>query len=439
MMKKHFSSTRTRDMANDRGFTLVELIVVMAIFIVVIIIAAGAFERIVRTGGHQARIATTEIAGIVGLEMFRSDIAQAGFALPWSFSVASPTAANSEVTAFPSGADINADTFATFNDFVAGAAMKAPRAVVSATTNNGTDYLVLKSALLAPNSTATGRWGFINYSSTNAAGDNQSYIRTINDPNVDLRSGDRVITIQTAFSATTGSETKQLMMAGASDFSYTVPAKNAQQLYIPTNAAYQPADPSQSFFAYAISISDSNLRMPYNRADYYINFTPPVKPQSCNSGTGILYKAVAGQADNYTTYPLLDCVGDMQVVYYLDMDDDGNPETYADPDGNHSSPLTFTNAQIKSMLDNSASNNAQLIRQRLKSLQVYILAQEGKKDRDFSYPYSDASKVITVGPQNMPSVGKVWTASDLNTAFGSEWNRYRWKVYSISVNLVNLQ
>jgi len=429
-------------MGNKRGFTLVELLVVMAIFIIIIIIATKAFESIIRIAGHQTKTAASQIEGIVGLEMLRTDLAHAGYGLPWQFQFA-PNAYN-EVAGSPA-ANTGIDA-TTLNDVPPA----VPRAIMAAATGAGgsvpgSHYLVIKSALLALKAanSSVGRWGELIYST--AGGLNTSTINRVNDISTDLRDGaaaspnnvqDRVITIRSQFT-NLGGENKVLVMSGAgNNFSYAVP--NGFQ---PPVDGYKPADEFETLTAYGIS--DTNLRMPYNRADYYISRPPSTDPNFkipdfCNSGTGVLFKAVADHAGGYGTniYPLLNCAGDMRVVYYLDMDDDGNPQTFA----NATNGANFASSEGANGADiNATLAAADLLRQRLKSIYVYILSHEGKKDTSYTYPVTDPGSVITVGPPAMPAVGNVWTQAAMTAQFGTDWRNYRWKVYSIEVNPRNLQ
>jgi len=59
-------------MLNSRkGFTLVEMIVVMAVFVVVIMITADSFKTILTQMTKITKSEESNIEGVVGLEMFR--------------------------------------------------------------------------------------------------------------------------------------------------------------------------------------------------------------------------------------------------------------------------------------------------------------------------------------------------------------------------------
>jgi prepilin-type N-terminal cleavage/methylation domain-containing protein len=385
-------------MGNSKGFTLVELIVVMAIFVVFIMFTATTFDNLISSSSKQGRIAASQIEGIMGLEMLRTDLGHAGYALPWSYQTT--PSYTSEVSGEPA-AGLGVTGFSNLQDRVPTTTL--PRSVITAATTSGRDYLVIKSAMLANGDSAVGRWAFVNYS-----GGNNSYLSQGKDPTAVVQGGNRVITIKSAFSSA-GTYTKQLVAPTATNFSYAVPA--SLSLSGASFDGFRPANSTESYLAYSISSGD--LRMPYNRADYYVDMAA-VKPGSCAPGTGVLAKAVADQAGGYVTptIPLLYCVGDLQVVYAL------LPEGYAS--GESMTGLT-----------------AEEIRAQISGVRVYILTHDGKRDPSFQYPYTDSNKVITVGGADDASAGRIWKASDMVSAFGADWRNYRWKVFSISVALRN--
>jgi len=388
---------------NQRGFTLIELVVVMGIFIVVMMMMSKSFENIIRRSAQQGRSVKTQIEGVVGLEMLRTDVSHAGYALPWAYTFP-PVPGWVEVAGNPAGAPAGIDA-TDYND-------TTPRAVRGGKADNDSHYLVLKSGMLADTSSSLGRFNFVNYSSGN-----HSYISRIGDAKSDVRANtDRVISLLSEFSKT-GLQTRRLLMPDAATFSYAVPNNYAAG----DDPAYMPADASQNVYVYAIS--DSALRMPYNRADYYIFRTPAndanfPMPSSCNSGTGILFKAVAGHDGNYTRYPLLNCVGDLQVSLGLDPANDGNMS--------YNPPFA---PGVTGISDED-------FRAQLKEVRIYLLAHEGGRDPNYQYPGDS----IWVGEPGYG--GREWTAGGANKmgdTFGSDWRQYRWKVYSFVVQMKNLQ
>ena len=60
--------------ADERGFSLAELVVVMAIFLTVMLITANTFKTIANQTSQQSKSLETQIEGIVGLEVLRADL-----------------------------------------------------------------------------------------------------------------------------------------------------------------------------------------------------------------------------------------------------------------------------------------------------------------------------------------------------------------------------
>jgi type II secretory pathway pseudopilin PulG len=424
-------------MTNSKGYTLIELIVVMGIFIGVLLLTTSAFENMLKKTGQQMKSAESQIEGIIGLEMLRYDVEHAGYGLPWAYS-STFTPDFNELDASPLS-DVNATMFS--DDPASGVVPPFPRSVVAGmSTTTGYDYLVVKS-VLTPVATYARRWSYVNYSSSPTVG-NVSFIKkwgrdTANvDAGNDVQERDRVVTLNTTFT-TLGAVTKQLVTDGDTFF-YTIGSNTS---VITGSAAFKPDDATRDYVVYTIA-NNSDPVFPYNRADYFVE-RPSTIPSACNSGTGILYKATASNKSgvNPTKYPLLDCVGDLQVVLNLDMNDDGIADTLASPSnvvssltGNDKTSFT-TSGAATALQVRDTTTNAALLRQRLKLVQVYILAHEGKRDPGFTYP----SSTITVGPTPfVTDLGRQWTASAMTTKFGADWMNYRWKVYSLIIRPKNL-
>jgi hypothetical protein len=332
--------------------------------------------------------------------MMRSAIGSAGYGLFWTSQ--NTPAAYTEVTGQPvTGLGVSSGVFTGFDDGSA-----APRAVATGASGNGA-YLVIKSTM-SPMDQVSRKWSYMNFSTSLAA--NASYIRPITAPDPGWASTDRAVIINTTFNA---GESKQLAMNGTG-FYITNPT-------VPPNVNFMPTDSFQKRIVYGVA--GQNLRMPYNRTDFYLDMNATGKPQSCNPGTGVLYMALAGQNGDYTStngtdkliYPLLDCIGDMQVGFDL-VKDDG----------------TFVASSALIDPDTAAVMDAAGIRAKLRTVRVYLLAQEGKKDPGFSYPGNS----IMVGSDGL---GAVWTPTMMSAKFGSDWLNYRWIVYSFTVDLKNLQ
>lgn len=391
---------------DQRGFTLIEMIVVMGIFMVVIMISSRSFEIVLNHAGQQGKSAQSQIEGIVGLEMLRSDLEQTGFGLPWAFSEAPAGSAYTEVSVGANEpvaflAPIASAMF--FND----APASPPRAILNGSTsfNNsggtGAQYLVIKSTVIGIDPAAK-KWTTKTY--TESASTPPT---TWNQEDRDLKAEDRVILVQTSFME--NRIASQRLMVKGGQFSTTFSKYSSMST---------PHTHGDVFHIYGIDKPDGTaLRMPFNRADYYIR-RPANIPITCAPNTGVLYKAMASQADGSLSLemPLLDCVADMQVVYGLDTTASGMVNGYM------STPP----------LQGAYVDQAEAIRSQVKEIRVYILAQEGKRDRTYNFP----SETITVGETlfGIPR-GRVFNLKDL---IGDDYKNYRWKVYTIVVRPKNL-
>jgi prepilin-type N-terminal cleavage/methylation domain-containing protein len=399
----------------QRGFSLVELIIVMGIFMIIIMVTTKSFETIVTQAGQQGKSAQTQIEGIVGLEVLRADLEQAGFGLPWLFSSTPTGTAYTEVNvgsnepvAFPSA--IGSAEF--FNDT---SPISPPRAILNGTTNfnldsggKGSQYLVLKSTVAGIDPVAK-KWTSLVY--TEAGSSTTTWGQTDRD----LDDNDRIIVIKTTFA---NNLPKQQLMVKGGQFS---------TIFSKYSSMSTPHTPGDIFHLYGVDKPDgAALRMPFNRADYYIK-RPATMPATCAPNTGILYKAVANHTDGSLSpeLPLLDCVADMQIVYGLDPTGSGFINSSSDPkwpDHLDTPPEKFP----------EHADQAETIRSIVKEVRVYILAQEGKRDRSYNFP----SETLTVGESFGGVVkGRVF---NLNDRIGADYKHYRWKVYTIVVRPKNL-
>jgi prepilin-type N-terminal cleavage/methylation domain-containing protein len=414
---------------NNKGFTLVEMVLVMAIFIVIIIITTYAFENILKKSGQQGKIAQSGIEGRVGLEMMRSDIGKAGYGLFWelpkdSSGVTIVPDYDTEVDGSPAtGLGVDATIF---NDDPNDANIdkKIPRAIVSGTgaagTNFNIDYLVVKGTALGMGPSSK-RWNFVKYVSVNNGKLQRRGPDDTWDSATHMMPEDRVVTFKSTYDTSGGGDENRVLVVDTDNdnaFFYAVPdTTSPDEPVLDSSNVFKPSGPSQRFIAYGVS--NTNLRMPYNRVDFFVdkNPTPPM-PATCNPGTGVLYKAVADHQNpgGFTNYPILNCVGDMQVVFYRDV----------------SGTLTPINEGVISTM------TAKEIREEIKSVQVFLLIHEGKKDPGFSYP-SDSICVAPYSGSCLSAVGRNWSNTQMAATFGGDWRNYRWKVINLDVILKNLK
>lgn len=360
----------------ESGFTLFELIVVMAIFTIVIVGVSQMFIAILSDFKQQSKITLTNIEGILGLEIMRRDIENAGYGLPWSW-----------------GAPMNYEeeqAASIYKD----APSNLPRALVSGdgTGWNGTDRLVIKAVNVA-NNTTVDRWNFLYTSpagSTNVwtpLNENLGYAAT--SPYVIVLSQDA--TTRTLVPVGAGFSTR---FSDVASFSTT------------------RSDPS---IVYGLD-PNTEPKMPFNRADYYVQEPASASdlPRYCAQGTGILYKAVIDQTKNSAGFladqPILDCVADMQVAYFY-IDSGGNLQKNEDIH-------TLTAAEVRNFV---------------REVRVYILAQEGQRDNNYTYP----TNPVLVG-ETGGVFGTVGRSFDFQSNSIPDWKNYRWKLYTIVVRPSNI-
>lgn len=426
-------------MSKSKGFTLVELIVTMAIFVIVIMLSSFVFEKVIGQASHRSRAMEGQIEGVVGLELMRTDLDSAGFGLYFSNITSATRISYSEAvdsTNFPVPGINRKD----LND----APSNSPRGVVavngdSSTGFNRSDYLVVKSVLVAMNYTAK-KSSFVTYTT---AGVNPVGNIVNNGTADDFLPGERAIVVKSTFELGKEKNRELLIDDLSGSFFFKIPLTG------PLPTPFSPKSPNETCLIYGIDPDpkdSSSLRMPFNRADYFIS-RPGSISSTCNTGTGVLYKATCNHNNGGITYnPLVDCVGDMQVVYLLDMDEDGTAGTAADPAGNLA-PLGLNPEQIEVSPNTGVYRNisipdvwatltdAGLLRSRLKEVRVYILAQLGQKDTTYQYPASN----IVVGDPLMAILGRTWTAVELAATFGADWRNYRWKVYTLTAKTTNMK
>jgi type II secretory pathway pseudopilin PulG len=363
----------------NAAFTLVELMIAMAIVMMVLYAAINFFIVSVRQYKVQTKITETNVEGILGLELLRQDLESLGFGLPWNIDNAVSYTERTSGSA----------ALLALND----APTNAPRAVLSINNAmfNNSDYLVIKSARVGM-SDAAGKWTTLTQANNK---------RTWNPATENLGNNDYVIVLALG---STDANRRSLVTSGT-DYSTLSSA----------TANYVPVEPYSANIVYGID----NVQpvRPFNRAEYFIDNA--AVPQRCAPNTGVLVKAVVahnGAGSTPTLLPLLDCVADMQMEYGLD---------------NTTLPDGVVDAWSSDISVMTAAN----IRAQLLEVRVSILAQEGQRDDSYAYPYDN----ISVGSAG--AGGPFVFASHGFTSSGNVMNNfkhYRWKVYNIVVKPKNL-
>lgn len=375
---------------DKRGFSLVELLIAMVVFGILMLLTSQAFKVVLTQNKKLFKAAESNIEGVVGLEMLRRDVAQAGYGLPWTVQ---GNYTSIEPENFKFTPPVSNDRIKSASDVP----KNAPRAIWSLNDEgyNGSDYLVVKSTAIAMNSTVK-KSAILRQGSL-----------AIPDPSLNFTGGEAVTVVKPVFSSD-GKVTDRLLVT-----------RNYFRSLTSATSPYRPQNEEDTHLVYGVN--GDKARAPFNRADYFIYRPTEAKsiPDVCakvvdagtqaSRGIGILYKAVMNHGDGgVTTYPLLDCVADMQVAYGL-----GSADELA------------VNFYENTLADKAAVAN--LIRAYLKEVRIYILAQEGQKDSSYTYP---KSKILVGGSFNGNQYGREFDFAASNI---KDWQNYRWKLYTIVV------
>ena len=395
------------------GFSMIELLIAMTLFLVVIIAATGVFAPLLMSSKQQASRIETNIEGIVGLDILRRDIQQAGIGLPWDLNGASYLEADNTQ-------NVTLQDEEWYND----SPNSVPRALVSGNGDgdggavsgdgSGSDVLVIKSVIVAGNDVSQ-KWAHVN--------DKNIVNEWIPDTNK-LETDDRVIVLIPG-------KTRTLRVTSGGSFT-TRYVDNDPGDDALADSAFQSPDPERDYIVYGVAPSaiptSTALRMPFNRADYYVRTPASGMPSRCAPGTGILYKGVINQSTGTAAaggglneLPIIDCVADMQVVYGVDNDDDGdfeNPAVYFGSTDYYTDDFS---------LNLTSAEDVRNIRQ----VRVYILAQEGQRDPGFTFNnFTCAGNCIKVEDSTVAGLGR-----DFDLTAITDWANYRWKVYSLVVKI----
>ena len=235
----------------EAGFTLVELMITMVIFILIIAAASGVFTGLMTQFKQQSKITESNIEGTLGLEILRQDLEHAGYGLPWDLNGASYTEAAVESLTSWVDRDFNdgpPDNPARGSD-PAGAS-NPPAGIRSGNgyALNGSDVLVIKAINVA-NSDTCQKWAKLS--------DASPYVNTWTPAGENLISNDRVIVL---FPGSPNSSDRMLITNGSA-FSTT--------FGIITSLPWRPTSAHEVRIIYGVD-SNTDLRMPFNRADYFI-------------------------------------------------------------------------------------------------------------------------------------------------------------------------
>jgi prepilin-type N-terminal cleavage/methylation domain-containing protein len=374
----------------ESGFSLIELIIYLAILGILMTAVLLSFTQTIRNTATQTGIAETQIETGIGLDLLRADLEHAGFGLPWAFPGAivynepAPMAAPNDIPRALNSAD------------------------ASALSLNTSDYLVIRATNVIRGVTGQ-KWGYVGRDiNRNVAVQSMGATAFVNN--------DRVIVINPESSP---GVLRELVMVGGGYVTGTTPATLTDGAFAPIAT---PNDPDgERFLVYGVDTAPDNngVIRPFNRTDYFISQNLANRPTHCAPGTNVLVKATANQGNNnLAPMPIVDCVADAQIVYYLDANGDGGWDQIVGANGLNG--LT-----------------AQDIRAQVKAIRYYILFHEGGIDRTYTHPNANVNVGVLDAAGGL--VAGAGRAFNINAAVGANWANYRWKIESIAVTPKNLQ
>lgn len=393
------------------GYSLIELLVVMLVFVVVLLITSNVFKTILGTTRVTFNSEQSNFEGVVGLEMLRHDLQQAGFAL------------FTDEHSIPTFAEAAAAPFTTYND-----ANAVPRALVLGNNVNhggntvvmtGTDYLAIKAITVGQTATSQ-RWTYVTDSGVPKTWGSNDFVAGT----------DKLIALQQYFDRDTNKIYRGLVRVSDTNYAFSYYATGLFRdtgNNVVTN--YSPAA-SKQFYLYGLD-SNSNatfsVRAPFNRADYYIKRLSAGMPGSCSDDSGILFKSVMNHTSGaFTDIGILNCVADVQIV--LGWNTLADPESRSDVSALSNADGSSTSGTLNGLNIQTILQNAEEVRKRLKLVKVYLLAQDGGRDLNFR----NNNTAMVVGDPGEAALTKTVDLTVANKV------HYKWKVYRIIVKPNNL-
>jgi len=375
---------------NKKGFTMVELLVVMGLTLFVMVASSRVMITMITQFKQQSKIAESGVESIVGLEVLRHDLMTAGAGLPTSrLNYTNGVMNDVDWSGFADYTEATGGLTTALND----APNKPPRPalVSSAGTLNNSDYLAVK-ALNIGREPQCEKFHTLNWTGA----PNATNTWAVGSWNPNLEDTDSVI----------------VMSLRGSNRLVLVPDRSDESKYFTQKgdlSNFAPTDPNETRYLYGIS-GNATIRAPFNRADYYIS-TARV-PRNCATGTGVLVKAVMQQSGGTLgpEMPLIDCVADFQVVFGLDTNDNG---------------------EVNQRTNNANGLQVNDYYDQVREITAYILTHDGGMDRRYEYP--NTTVYVGNGAQ-----GRNFDLTAL-PGIGDDWKFYRWRLLQITVQPLNLR
>lgn len=315
----------------DKGFSLVEMMVAVAVFGVITSVAMGAFISQMENNSREYSLAESEIEYNIALNnIIKTDISLAGYGLANDY-------------------DIDDDDVLTNN--------WAPDAVTAVDNVTG-DELLLAGTAIGLNSSAPKGWSYYDGTQFAVWTDPRENIKTHASENDKV---DIVILMEP--------NSKRLLDDdddGAGNWRFKYNGPSAALTALPGGTAFTPAAGTLAYGLEVVEDIPTSPR-PYYSVRYYLDSGN--SPRTCATGTSSLLRAESLEVDSSGSGdPLFSCVRNFQVAFGLDTNEDGTIDLW-DDGGTTLSSYSFEDQ-----------------RKRVKQVRVYLLVQNGRRDPDYQYP-----------------------------------------------------
>lgn len=318
----------TARLPQEKGFSLVEMMVAVVVFAVIMSVAMGAFIAQLESNAREYSLAEAEIENNIALNsILKNDISLAGYGL-----------AN----------DYDIDDNGT-DDWTPAAVA----AVNNVSSNDDNDELLLTGTALGMNSRAAKGWSYYDGTEFATWTDPRENIQT----NTAASKRDVVLLMEP--------NRKALLTDGAGNWRFRFNGATNPLTVLPGGASFSAIP--EGTLAYGFRRAD-NLPAsprPYYTVRYYLGGT---SPKTCAPNTQTLERGESLTADDPTGQPLLSCVRNFQVAFGLDTNEDGIIDLW-DDGGTTLQGYSFENQ-----------------RKRVKQVRIYLLVQNGRRDPDYQYP-----------------------------------------------------
>ncbi len=378
-------------MKNITGWTLIELLIAIAIFVVVIVIPFTMFIKTLRITTRQYEISKSSIEKLPVSEILRKDIETAGFGLPYEIGNRTYSEISDSVS-FPLYSSFKPSTFN-------GSPSGIPKAIDgNFDASSGYSYLVLRSSVFGL-SKAANHWTYI-YDDNGTEKINIWNSNSISNYN-NLADNDEVIILN--------ANSREIV--GNSLF-YKI-TKNTSSSDLNPGDYGLPNLLQGNYLIYGIK-SSSDVSAPFNRVDYAL-YDEKNKNPLCAQGTHTLGRILFNNNSkgNVTKFPILRCVADFEVWFGLNSS---------------SNSIYWT--------ENLTSLTASEIRKYLKKVVVFILVQNGQVDSNYTFPKSS----VFIGDSSL-GIGKTFYFSKhgFPQVGLKSYKYYRWKLLEFVVKPMNLE